>query len=241
MLGDLDVSLVRLGSVVDSIQLRPASEVQIINCGVVPGFAFPIGVAVAGSAEPEGVRVIAVPSVFSGTDFAAGASEADYHLIHVDPRRDLAKTQGADIALAPPGARCATCGSRLTEHGGTIIARWSPLPAPPFAGVSGGEEQGAAAWSTIDLLAALEQVVEACADESGIAWPAMLAPADVRVVDLKATEPAKHLAGALEARGLRVLLDDRPPRAGEKFTDADLIGCRLRLTISKRIFQPGGG
>ena len=107
--GDLDVSLVKLGSVVDSIRLRPVSEVQIITCGAVPGFAsWIVGMAVTGSAGLEGVQVIADPSVFSGTDFAAGANEADYHLIHVDPRRDLAKTQEADFALASSGARCAT-------------------------------------------------------------------------------------------------------------------------------------
>ena len=122
-----------------------------------------------------------------------------------------------------------------------ILARWSPSPAPPFSWVSAGEEQGAAEWSTIDLLAALEQVVEACADESGIAWSAMLASADVHVVDLKATGPATHLAGALEAQGLRVRLDDRPLGAGAKFTDADLIGCPLRLTISQRSLQAGRG
>ncbi len=53
--------------------------------------------------------------------------------------------------------------------------------------------------------------------------------------------PATQVAGALEARGLRVLLDDRPVGAGAKFTDADLIGCPLRLTISHRSLQAGGG
>jgi len=94
---------------------------------------------------------------------------------------------------------------------------------------------------TIDLLAALEHVVAACADESGIAWPALLAPADIHVVDLKAAEAASHVAGALQARGLRVLLDDRPLAAGAKFTDADLIGCPLRITVSPRSLQAGGG
>ncbi len=69
----------------------------------------------------------------------------------------------------------------------------------------------------------------------------MLAPADVDVVDLTSTEPSTQVAGALEARGLRVLHDDRPLGAGAKFTDADLIGCPLRLTISQRSLQAGGG
>jgi prolyl-tRNA synthetase len=196
---------------------------------------------VRGSTGPEGICVIADLSVFSGTDFAAGANEADYHYVRVDPRRDFAITQEVDIGMPPSGARCATCGSGLTDQRGTIIARWTPLPAPAFAGEGGGEEHGAAAWLAIDLLATLEHVVAACADGHGIAWPALLAPADVHIVDLKAAEPAAQIAGALEARGLRVLLDDRPLAAGAKFTDADLIGCPLRVTVSPRSVQAGGG
>jgi len=31
-----------------------------------------------------------------------------------------------------------------------------------------------------------------------------------------------------------VLLDDRDARAGEKFADADLIGCPVRVTVGKK-------
>jgi prolyl-tRNA synthetase len=36
-----------------------------------------------------------------------------------------------------------------------------------------------------------------------------------------------------------VLYDDRLARAGEKFSDADLIGIPARLTISKRTIEQG--
>jgi len=36
-----------------------------------------------------------------------------------------------------------------------------------------------------------------------------------------------------------VLFDDRPARAGEKFSDADLIGIPARLTMSKRTLEQG--
>jgi prolyl-tRNA synthetase len=44
----------------------------------------------------------------------------------------------------------------------------------------------------------------------------------------------------LENTGIRVLLDDRNVSAGVKFTDADLIGCPLRVTVSKRSLKQGG-
>ena len=34
--------------------------------------------------------------------------------------------------------------------------------------------------------------------------------------------------------GLQVLLDDRDERPGEKFADADLIGCPVRVIVGKK-------
>jgi len=36
-----------------------------------------------------------------------------------------------------------------------------------------------------------------------------------------------------------VLLDDRDQRAGEKFADADLIGCPIRITAGKKSLEDG--
>jgi prolyl-tRNA synthetase len=36
-----------------------------------------------------------------------------------------------------------------------------------------------------------------------------------------------------------VLLDDRDQRAGEKFADADLIGCPIRVTVGKKTLDDG--
>ena len=238
--GDLDASLEKLGAVVGSKRLRPAADLEIAAAGAVPGFAGPIGLRVQRAGEREGICVVADSSAFTGHDFALGANEADFHFVHVDPRRDFSITHEADIALPPLGARCAACGAALVELRGTGVARWTRLEAPSFSDEAGVAKGAVAALLTTDLLAAFEQVVAACADDGGIAWPARLAPADVHIVDLKETETATQLAGALEAHGLRVLLDDRPLSAGAKFTDADLIGCPLRITISPRSLQAGG-
>jgi len=37
-----------------------------------------------------------------------------------------------------------------------------------------------------------------------------------------------------------VLCDDRDESAGVKFADADLIGCPVRLTVSRRSLEAGG-
>ena len=40
--------------------------------------------------------------------------------------------------------------------------------------------------------------------------------------------------------GLEVLYDDREESAGVKFADADLIGCPVRVTVSRRSMKAGG-
>ncbi len=82
--------------------------------------------------------------------------------------------------------------------------------------------------------------VEQHNDDQGIAWPAAIAPYDVHVVALTGGEEvAARAAQALSAGGLDVLLDDRDARAGEKFADADLIGCPTRVTAGKKSLEDG--
>ena len=52
-------------------------------------------------------------------------------------------------------------------------------------------------------------------------------------------EAAEGLYRELRAAGLDVLLDDREAGTGEKLTDAELLGCPLRLTIGKRSVEAG--
>jgi prolyl-tRNA synthetase len=86
--------------------------------------------------------------------------------------------------------------------------------------------------------------VEQHHDEHGIAWPRSLAPYDVHVVAIESAGPeavtlAGMIEGELEQAGFSVLLDDRDRRPGEKFADADLIGCPLRVTVGKKAVQEG--
>jgi prolyl-tRNA synthetase len=86
--------------------------------------------------------------------------------------------------------------------------------------------------------------VEQFADEQGIAWPRSLAPWDVEIVSLgKADTPereaAEKLYDGLREAGLEVLFDDREAGTGEKLTDAELVGCPLRLVVGKRSLESG--
>jgi prolyl-tRNA synthetase len=86
--------------------------------------------------------------------------------------------------------------------------------------------------------------VEQFADEHGISWPRTLAPFAVHLVSLgkpgtPEREAADLLYATLLAGGVEVLYDDRDAGPGEKFADAELLGCPLRLTIGRKSLESG--
>jgi prolyl-tRNA synthetase len=86
--------------------------------------------------------------------------------------------------------------------------------------------------------------VEQFADEHGISWPRSLAPFAVHLVALgkpgtPERDAADELYETLRGGGIEVLYDDRDLGPGEKFADAELLGCPLRLTVGKRSLESG--
>jgi prolyl-tRNA synthetase len=86
--------------------------------------------------------------------------------------------------------------------------------------------------------------IEQFADEHGISWPRALAPFAVHLVGIgKAGSPerdaAEQLYATLRDGGVDVIYDDRDAGPGEKFADAELLGCPLRLTVGRRALESG--
>jgi prolyl-tRNA synthetase len=84
--------------------------------------------------------------------------------------------------------------------------------------------------------------VEQFADEHGISWPRALAPFGVHLVTLgrdgtPERDAAERLYETLSRGPLDILYDDRDLGAGEKFADAELLGCPLRLTVGRRSLE----
>ncbi len=86
--------------------------------------------------------------------------------------------------------------------------------------------------------------VEQYADEHGISWPRSLAPFQVHLVGLGKPGTPEHDAAeavyrALGEGGIDTLYDDRDLGPGEKFAEAELLGCPLRLTVGRRTLESG--
>jgi prolyl-tRNA synthetase len=86
--------------------------------------------------------------------------------------------------------------------------------------------------------------VEQYADDQGISWPAEIAPFDLELVGLGKPDTDEHalaerLYEELTGAGLDVLYDDRQASPGEKFVEAELLGCPLRVVAGRRSLESG--
>ncbi|MEX0675327.1 MAG: proline--tRNA ligase [Gaiellaceae bacterium] len=200
-----------------------------------------------GSLGPVGVdvEVVADEALREG-QFVAGANRDGRHLRGVEAGRDY-QPRFADIREFQEGDTCPTCRGRLTvqtaiELGhifklGTYYS--TPLGAT-FLDEDGTEKPIVMGSYGIGLGRTIAAVVEQRHDEHGISWPESIAPYDVHVVVLPGLEAkGVEVGAALDAAGKDVLLDDRDQRAGEKFADADLIGCPWRVTVGKKTLEDG--
>jgi prolyl-tRNA synthetase len=203
--------------------------------------------ASGGSLGPVGFagEVIADTALREG-QFVAGANKDGVHLRGVEAGRDFTP-RFADLREPKEGDRCPNCGGALrfqvaVEVGhifnfGSFYAK--PLEAT-FLDEDGEEKPLLGGSYGIGPARVMAAAIEQHNDEHGIVWPRSIAPYDVHVVALKgAEEIAEQAAEALSAAGLEVLLDDRDQRPGEKFADADLIGCPTRVTAGKKSLEDG--
>ncbi len=203
--------------------------------------------ASGGSLGPVGFtgEVIADLTLSDG-QFVAGANKDGFHLRGVEAGRDYAP---AFVDLREPieGDRCPECGGALTFETAIEVGhifyfadKYSAGLDATFLDEDGQEKPLLGGSYGIGPGRVLAAVIEQSHDENGIIWPRSIAPYDAHVVALSgAEEIALQAAEALSAAGLDVLLDDRARRAGEKFADADLIGCPLRVTAGKKSLEDG--
>jgi prolyl-tRNA synthetase len=200
-----------------------------------------------GSIGPVGtpVEVWADETLREG-QYVVGANRNDVHLRGVQAGRDF-EANFADLREVRAGDACPRCGGHLrlqvaieVGHIFKLETQFSgPLEAN-FLDEDGTERPLIMGCYGIGPGRIMAAAVEQRHDEQGISWPRAIAPYDVHVVALPGVEEqAEQAARTLQAAGADVLLDDRDARAGEKFADADLIGCPIRVTVGKKTTEDG--
>lgn len=88
-------------------------------------------------------------------------------------------------------------------------------------------------------------IAEKFSDEKGLSWPTTVSPFTMHLVGLNLEDAeikdwAEGVYTSLKDAGIEVLFDDRiEARAGEKFSDSDLIGIPYRVVVSKKGKESG--
>ncbi len=234
--GDDQLEEAKLAAELDA-PIRPATEEEIRNAfGADPGSIGPVGFdgeAIADETLREG-------------QFVTGANRTGWHLRAVEAGRDF-QARFADLRRPNEGDACPSCGGSLRFQSAIEVGhifkfgtRYSEPLGATFLDEDGKQRPLITGSYGIGPGRVMASAVEQHHDEHGIAWPETIAPYEVHVVALPgAEEIAERAASAIEARGRNVLLDDRDQRAGEKFADADLIGCPVRVTAGKKSLEDG--
>ena len=207
---------------------------------------------------PEGVRIIADRKVQDLAKAVVGANEDGYHLTGVNPGRDFT-AEYVDIRevregeISPDGqgvlkfargieiGHIFKLGTRYSDSMNANVLDENGRAVPMIMGCYG------IGVSRL-LSAVMEQHARLFVNKTpkgefryawGINFPKELAPFDVHLIPVNVKdEEALALTDQIEANllsaGYEVLVDDRNERAGVKFSDSDLIGLPIRVTVGKK-------
>lgn len=213
--------------------------------GATPGSLGPVGLP-----ADSPVRIVADATLGRG-HYVTGANQDGVHLRGVVLGRDFS-AETADIREVLDGEGAPGTGSPLRLEPvieiGNIFklgTKYSdPLDAK-YLDVDGREQTIVMGCYGIGPARIAAAAVEQGNDEAGIIWPRAIAPFDVHLVLIggPGTEHAAfadHLYDELSELGLDVLYDDRPKtKPGEKFVEAELLGCPVRVTVGQRTLPDG--
>ncbi|HEV7563695.1 MAG TPA: proline--tRNA ligase [Solirubrobacterales bacterium] len=236
--GDHRLNELKLANALGSPFRQAGKEEIAAELGPV-GFIGPVGAAIP----------VIKDAAITGDSYVCGANEPDAHLRGVQPGRDF-PFEEMDVRTVEAGDS-APGGGRITIEPAIEVGnifklgtRYSDPLGASFLDENGKERAIVMGSYGIGPARILAAAIEQRADERGIVWPASIAPWAVHLVSLaKAGEPEREVADgiyeALLGAGVETLYDDRDAGPGEKLTDAELLGCPLRLVAGRRGLAEG--
>ena len=246
--GDHDLNQEKLTGAVGGKHIELADEATIEKItGAAVGFAGPMVLA-----EKADMTLIdhAVAAMAVGI---TGANKTDYHVKNVVPGRDFAlegkNIQVVDIRNAVEGDTCN--GKPLLFRRGIEVGqvfklgtKYSAKLGAKFLDADGSEKPCLMGCYGIGINRILAAAIEISHDDKGPILPITIAPWEVIITPAgtgqQIIEAAEKIYTELTAKGIDVLLDDRPDlRAGVKFNDADLLGIPVRVTVGEKSLAQG--
>ncbi len=233
--GDHELSELKLRKTLGA-DFRLATAEEVVGAhGTEPGYIGPV---------PTELPVFADEALRRG-HYVAGANEADHHrtgiTLDMVPQVTL-----ADLRETQAGDPCPQCagdlqGARVIEVGNIfqLGLKYSVPMGATFLDEDGKERPIVMGSYGIGLARVAAAAVEQHHDDNGICWPASIAPFQIHLVLVRASDEvqkglADGLYSQLMAEGFDIVYDDRAMSPGIKFKDADLLGCPVQVVVGKR-------
>lgn len=240
--GDLEVNETKLRNYLQA-EIH-AAEVDP-QSGIVAGFIGPYNLQAA-------CTVVYDRSLQGIDNLTCGANEEDYHYTGLCIRRDIGEVEYVDVAKTYAGALCPQCGKPVLsiENGieiGNIFqlgTKYTKSMEMTYLDQNGQAQYPIMGCYGIGVGRLCASVCEESHDDWGPIWPISIAPWQVEICNLRASdtvvnETALSLYQTLQNAGVEVLYDDRDIRPGAMFADADLFGIPVRVVISPKTCEKG--
>ena len=243
--GDDQLEEAKLGGALGTGNFRAAGDAEIAEAlGAHPGSLGAVGV--------DGIPVYADEVLRGGSGLVTGANDDGHHLRNVNIERDIPVGMWADLRQVRAGELCVETGQPLkirraieVGHVFKLGTKYSEALGATFLDENGESAPSIMGCYGIGVTRTLQAVIEQCHDDNGIVWPTSVAPYEVCITALdvepesKVMQLANRLYDELRAKGVDVILDDRPARPGIKFKDSELAGFPLRIGIGERSLAKG--
>ncbi len=214
--------------------------------GIVAGFIGPMGL------DAKKITVVFDRSLEGIGALVCGANTIDHHYTGFNIERDYGKVSYVDVAKAVEGGICPVCGKRTLKISNGIEVgnifqlgtKYTKSMDMQYLDENGELHYPIMGCYGIGVGRLAASVCEESHDDYGPIWPISIAPWEVQVCILRADqeEPKRigtELYEALEKAGVDVIMDDRLVSAGVVFSEADLIGAPIRVTVSPRNLKDG--
>lgn len=245
--GDREVDTKRLEAAVHPSSIEAFEEEDFKKYpALVKGY---IGPQVLGEKSASGIRYVVDPRVVTGTRWITGANKPGHHVYDLVAGRDFTWDGVIEAAEVREGDTCSNCDATLEMARGIEIGHIFQLGLKYSEALDLKvlDENGKLipVWMGsygIGVSRAVAVVAEQWHDEKGLIWPREIAPADIHIIatgkEDAAFIAAEDFAKELEARGVRVLYDDRRGVSpGVKFNDSELIGVPTIAVVGKGLAE----
>jgi prolyl-tRNA synthetase len=226
---------------------RFATETEIAtHFGCKPGYLGPINTLLP-------IAVVADKTVANMADFICGANCENVHFTGVNWIRDLPEpAYVADLRNVVEGDAAPDDSGPLALQRGIEVGhvfllgtKYSEALKATFLDETGKPALIQMGCYGIGVTRIVGAAIEQNHDEKGIIWPRAIAPFEVVICcvgwhrSATVRNTANLLYETLRDHGVDVIIDDRDARPGVMFTEWELIGIPLRVTVGERGLKEG--